>query len=124
MKLIDFNKKVSGDLVQSLDKLGPKQQQSLLGPEILFPQWRCERTIHDLGEHGKSVQHMVGPFANGFQVSVIKGPFSYGGPTLWEIAPMDRGRHFIGQALMDWDDDVKGHLTLSEVKTWCEQVDQ
>lgn len=120
MKLAEFN----NNLTNSLDKLGDKQKATLLGPEKLFPQWKCERTIQDMGEYGKSVQHMIGPFDNGFQVSVIKGPFTYGGPTKWEIAPMDRGRHFIGQALLDWQDDVKGHLTLSEVLKWCEKIEK
>ena len=96
------------------------KEQMLAGPDRLFPDsdWKDAKTIDN--DYGMRVQHMIGPFDNGYQMSVIKGPFTYGGPEgRWEIAPMDIGKHFIGQALLDWNDDVMGHLTLGEVYRQC-----
>ena len=79
----------------------------------------------DNDKYGMRVQHMIGPFSNGYQMSVIKGPFTIGGPSgLWEIAPMDIGRHFIGQALLDWGDDVMGRLTLDQVYEQCKLLEK
>ena len=102
------------------------KEQMLAGPDILFPDsdWKDEKNV-DNDKYGMKVQHMIGPFDNGYQMSVIKGPHTYGGSKgLWEIAPMDIGRHFIGQALLDWDDDVMGRLTLGEVYTQCKLLEK
>lgn len=51
---------------------------------------------------------------NGYQLSVIQSPFSYGGDKgLWEIGLM------LGNSLVEvseWGDQVKGYLTKSEVE--------
>lgn len=51
---------------------------------------------------------------NGYQLSVVQSPFSYGGKEgLWEIALM------AGNSLVEveeWCDQVKGYLTKSEVE--------
>ena len=55
-------------------------------------------------------------FPNGYGASVIKGPYTYGGPKLWEIAPWESdSKEFIGRSLFDWDDDVKGYLQDPDV---------
>ena len=98
------------------------KQKMLQGPDILFPDsdWKDEKIVTDL-----SVQHMIGPFDNGFQMSVIRGEHTYGGKSgLYEIAPMDIGKHFIGQALLDWNDDVMGHLTLQQVQQQCKLLEK
>ena len=102
---------------------GPLKDKVLEGPDVLFPDsskgWDDVKTV-DSSKYGIRVQHMIGPFKNGYQMSVIKGPGTIGGNKgLWEIAPMDIGKHFIGQALLDWNDDVMGHLTLGEVYRQC-----
>ena len=105
------------------------KDQMLAGPDKLFPDsskgWDDVKTVDNMGKYGIKVQHMIGPFDNGYQMSVIKGPHTYGGSQgLWEIAPMDIGKHFIGQALLDWDDDVMGRLTLGEVYTQCKLLEK
>ena len=51
---------------------------------------------------------------NGYQLSVVQSPFSYGGDKgLWEIGLM------LGNSLVEveeWCDQVKGYLTKSEVE--------
>ena len=51
---------------------------------------------------------------NGYRLSVVQSPFSYGGEEgLWEIGLMD------GDSLVEvseWGDQVKGYLTESEVE--------
>ena len=104
--------------------LGPKQLDTVFGPEKLFANWKCQRTIQDMGPFGKSVQHEIGPFKNGLRVSVIKGGHTYGGKAnLWEIAPMNE-HGFIGKLVLGWSDDVIGHLTTKQVKEWCEKVEK
>ena len=103
------------------------KEQMLAGPDILFPDsdWKDEKTVDSMGKYGIKVQHMIGPFDNGLMVSCVKGKYTYGGDKgLWEIAPMDTGRHFIGQALLDWGDDVMGHLTLEQVYEQCKKVEK
>ena len=102
---------------------GPLKDKMLEGPDVLFPDsskgWHDVKSV-DNDKYGMRIQHMIGPFENGYQMSVIKGPHTYGGPQgLWEIAAMDKGREFIGQALLDWNDDVMGRLTLGEVYRQC-----
>ena len=105
---------------------GPLKDKVLEGPDKLFPDsskgWDDVKTV-DSSKYGIRVQHMIGPFKNGYQMSVIKGPGTIGGNKgLWEIAPMDIGKHFIGQALLDWNDDVLGSLSLTEVHKYCTMV--
>lgn len=51
-------------------------------------------------------------FPNGYGASVIKGPHTIGGPKgLWEICPWtSHDRVYVGRILLNWYDDVKGHL--------------
>lgn len=70
----------------------------------------------------KGVQ-LVYKFPNGFGASVIKGEYSYGGKNnLWEIAPWNSSRDFIGRSLLDWEDDVLGHLNDNEVNNVLSQI--
>ena len=118
-------------MVRRVNMLGEDltlKEQMLAGPEKLFPDsskgWDDVKTANS-SKYGIRVQHMIGPFDNGFQMSVIKGPGTIGGNKgLWEIAPMDIGKHFIGQALLDWDDDVMGRLTLGDVYTQCKLLEK
>ena len=68
-------------------------------------------------------------FKNGYGMSVICHDGSYGGPykgrdqlNKWEIAPMDSEKGFIGQSLLGWSDDVKGHMLLEEVEQHLEEI--
>ena len=63
-------------------------------------------------------------FPNGYGASVIKGKYTYGGPNgKWEIAPWrDDNREFIGQSMLDWYDDVKGHLHDADVHSILGQI--
>ena len=97
---------------------GPLKQQMLDGQDVLFPDenWKEEKIVDEW-----KIQHMF-EFDNGYKLSAIRGPHTYGGPSKWEIAPMDNSREFIGQALLDWSDDVLGHLSLTEVHKYCTMV--
>ena len=117
-------------MVRRVNMLGEDltlKEQMLAGPEKLFPDsdWNDAKTVDSIGKYGIKVQHMIGPFDNGYQMSVIKGPGTIGGEKgLWEIAPMDIGKHFIGQALLDWNDDVMGKLTLKQVYEQCKLLEK
>ena len=51
---------------------------------------------------------------NGYQLSVVQSPFSYGGSKgLWEIALMACNSLV---EVSEWGDQVKGYLTKSEVE--------
>ena len=65
-------------------------------------------------------------FPNGYGASVIKGPYTYGGPEgLWEIAPWTNDeREFIGLSLLGWGDDVKGRLNDPEVDAILGQIER
>ena len=50
---------------------------------------------------------------------------SYGGTLgLWEIAPLDKNRDFIGITILKWHDDVLGNLTEKEVDNILEEIKQ
>jgi hypothetical protein len=64
-------------------------------------------------------------FKNGFGASVICHKMSYGGTLgLWEIAPLDKNRDFIGITILKWHDDVLGNLTEKEVDNILEEIKQ
>ena len=96
------------------------KQVMLEGPDVLFPDmsWKDDKVVTEY-----SVQHMI-HLHNGLQMSVIRGEHTYGGPKLFEIAPMDSDREFIGQSMLGWNDDVKGHLTLEAVKFECQLLQE
>lgn len=63
-------------------------------------------------------------FPNGYGVSVVRNPYSYGGSEgLWELAVI-RGTKDEWQITYDTSitDDVIGHLSLSEVEEYAQQV--
>ena len=64
---------------------------------------------------------------NGFDVSVVKHKFSYGGDKgLYEIGVFDSQRVGVGVGAMcdplDWGDTVKGHLTPEGVEKELELI--
>tara|TARA_Y100001937_G_scaffold110238_1_gene155623 strand:+ start:787 stop:1044 length:258 start_codon:yes stop_codon:yes gene_type:complete len=62
-------------------------------------------------------------FENGYGASVIRHKGSYGYQKgLWEVAPWDEDRQFIGMTYMEWSDDVKGHLNDPEVDRILRQI--
>ena len=92
-----------------------KKDVVLAGPDILFPDTFPNDTKVMGAEYDFfKVQHII-ELDNGLKVSAIRGDHTYGGPDLWEIAPMETDGEFIGQSMMDWNDDVLGHLSLTEV---------
>ena len=71
--------------------------------------------------HG-GIQHVF-KFDKGYGASVIRHEGSYGYQSgLWEIAPWDSDQLFIGEHLLDWYDDVKGHLPWDEVEEILERI--
>ncbi len=101
-----------------------KKDVILAGPDILFPDTFPKDTkvlgsTHDFFK----VQHII-ELDNGLKVSAIRGDHTYGGPDLWEIAPMETDGEFIGQSEMGWNDDVLGHLSLTEVHKYCTIVSE
>lgn len=59
---------------------------------------------------------------NGYRLSVIQSPFSYGGKQgLWEIGLM-AGNSLV--EVSEWCDQVKGHLTESEVEKEIEWLNK
>ena len=66
---------------------------------------------------------LVYEFPNGLGASIIRHKNSYGfSKGLWEMAPMDEKKEFIGRSLMDWDDDVKGYLDEGELVYYLEKI--
>ena len=64
-------------------------------------------------------------FPNGYGASVIKHKGSYGYQKgLWEVAPLDENKEFIGMSYLDWNDDVKGHLNDPEVDRILRRIEQ
>ena len=62
---------------------------------------------------GRGIQAWV-TFRNGFEVSVVKHDFSYGGKKgLYEIGVFNAAGHMCDP--LDWGDDVKGWLLPSDV---------
>lgn len=60
-------------------------------------------------------------FDNGYGVSVVKGPYTYGGPNgLYELAVLN------GEGAISYDtditDNVVGHLTENEVSEVLERI--
>ena len=69
-------------------------------------------------------------FENGYGASVICHDGSYGGPykknglNRWEIAPWDEDKEFIGVNMLEWNDDVRGHLNDPEVDRILRRIQQ
>lgn len=62
--------------------------------------------------HGMGVQALM-DFPNGYGVSVVRGPYTYGGDEgLWELAVMHAGHLCYDSGITE---DVEGHLTEDEV---------
>ena len=82
--------------------------------------------VETLDTHG-GIQKIY-KFENGYGASVIchdgsyGGPYKKNGPNKWEIAPMDSEKGFIGQSLLGWSDDVKGHMLWEEVEQHLEEI--
>lgn len=72
---------------------------------------------------GEGIQRVY-RFSNELELSVIKTPWSYGGKNnLWEIAAMDSDGNFVTQEIWSGlDDDVIGHVTDEQLKTYLEDV--
>lgn len=69
--------------------------------------------IHDQSEPGIRRMRLI--FANGFELSIIHGQFTFGGPRgLFEIAPFDQTGKMNG-AVLGLTGDVEGYLTADEV---------
>ena len=66
------------------------------------------------------MQRLYLVFANGNDISIIQGQFSYGGKEgLYEIMPGDKNESMKGTDIDDFEyDSVKGHLTIEEVNTY------
>ena len=63
---------------------------------------------------GRGIQAWV-PFQNGFQVSVVKHQYSYGGEKgLYEIGVFNAAGRMCDP--LGWGDDVKGWLTPQDVE--------
>ena len=63
---------------------------------------------------GRGIQAWV-PFRNGFQVSVVKHQYSYGGEKgLYEIGVFNAASRMCDP--LGWGDDVKGWLTPQDVE--------
>jgi len=62
-------------------------------------------------------------FSNGYELSVIRGKYSYGGPEgLFEIAPIGRENDLNGDLLNFECDDVLGWLTIDQVNEYITKM--
>jgi len=60
-------------------------------------------------------------FRNGFEVSIVKHQFSYGGEKgLYEIGVFDAAGSMCDPC--EWGDDVKGWLNESDVEHWLNYI--
>ena len=78
---------------------------------------------HAMAEFGTQAKHF---FPNGWGISVIQGPSSYGGSRgLYEIAVLKGTEH---SWKISYDthitDDVEGHLNIEEVEKYLNQVER
>ncbi len=63
------------------------------------------------------------PFRNGFEVSVVKHQFSYGGEKgLYEIGVFNAAGRMCDPC--EWGDDVKGWLNESDVEHWLNYIER
>ena len=69
---------------------------------------------------GRGIQALV-PFRNGFEVSVVRHQFSYGGEKgLYEIGVFNAAGRMCDPC--EWGDDVKGWLNESDVEHWLNYI--
>lgn len=65
------------------------------------------------GREGQAGYQWLFDFPNGYSASVVRGPYTYGGPEgLWELAVMVDGHLTYDTPITS---DVIGHLTEAEV---------
>lgn len=77
-----------------------------------------EKNLNVKERHNGGI-HYVFEFENGYGASVVKGPFTYGGPEdLWELAAL-RYNDIMGKWTLDYSteitNDVEGYLFDREV---------
>lgn len=81
--------------------------------------------IEDLSDNRTGMKRARVHFHNGYQLSIISGPFSYGGSDgLFEIAIFNNAGNYQPQLFdePDMDDDVLGYLTEQEVIHYINKV--
>jgi hypothetical protein len=85
-----------------------------------------ELKFDDISEtHGEGAIQAYVDLGNGFDVSVVKHKFSYGGEKdLYEIGVFDNQRRGMDAMCdpLDWGDTVKGWLTPEGVETELELI--
>jgi len=60
-------------------------------------------------------------FENGYSASVIRGPYTYGGPSgLWELAVLNKNGIDYSTPITD---DVEGHLTDADVESLLTRIE-
>ncbi len=85
-----------------------------------------ELEFSDISEtHGEDAIQAYVELPNGFDVSIVKHRFSYGGEKgLYEIGVFDAQRCGVDAMCdpCDWGDDVKGWLNESDVEHWLNYI--
>jgi len=62
-------------------------------------------------------------FKNGYSLSIIKGPYSYGGKQdLFEIAPYDKKDCINGSVLGISGNDILGYCSVEQVRSFIKQI--
>jgi hypothetical protein len=87
-----------------------------------------ELKFDDISEtHGEGAIQAYVDLGNGFEVSVVKHKFSYGGEKgLYEIGVFDTQRLGVDAMCdpLDWGDTVKGWLTPEDVESYIHQIEK
>ena len=80
-----------------------------------------ELKFRDISDtHGEGARQARVEFENGYEVSVVRHKFSYGGEEgLYEIGVFDAQRYGVDAMCdpLDWGDTVKGYLSSEDVET-------
>jgi hypothetical protein len=88
-----------------------------------------ELKFRDISDtHGEGAKQAMVGFENGYDVSVVKHKFSYGGDKgLYEIGVFDYQRSGAGHDMMcdplGWGDTVKGYLSAEGVEKELELIE-
>jgi hypothetical protein len=63
-------------------------------------------------------------FKNGLKLSIINGPFAYGGSTSFEIAPMTNENEWMPEAFDEEDkgNEVLGYCNVEKVKHYINKI--
>ena len=78
---------------------------------------------HDLPRHEYDAERVRLTFENGYTASIIRGPYTYGGPAgLFEIAVIEPDGFLAGVFEGEWGDSVLGHLSTDEVVEWVKKI--